>query len=305
MAAIAEVIEKGFDDGLDATGRRMVREMRSLGAAGLLGWLLGHVLLPTAARPKGFVWEEDGKIVGNASLLSVEGYPERMVIANVAVLPEHRRRGIGSALTAASVRRARRRKAKQVLLQVKHDNQGAIAMYRAHGFEVLRTKTTWVRSAGGQHVPRTNRAEIRARKAGQWRGQMRLAQDLAPEGPLWPMPLNEGIFRPPPVLGALGLGDNRHWVWLAGEHEMTASLTALLSRTKRAWKFVLLARDQEGVYPLLAHGLRAVGADSAGVVIDYPHGRAESVFADLGFRQNRTLTWMQLDLSRPSNELLE
>jgi ribosomal protein S18 acetylase RimI-like enzyme len=295
MASIAEVIEKGFDEGLDATGRRMVRDMRSLGTAGLAGWLLSHILLPQAARPKGFVWEENSEIVGNASLFSVEGHPERMVIANVAVLPEHRRRGIGSALTSASVSEARRKKAKQVLLQVKHDNQGALALYRSHGFKVLGTKTTWIRHAGGNLAAQAQPPEICERKTSQWKEQMRLAQELAPEGPLWPIPLHESTFRPARVLGALGIGGNQHWVWMTNG-EMRGSLTAFLGRTKRAWKFILLAKDADLALPLLNHGLHSVGADRAGVVVDYPCGEAEQVFTELGFQEERMLTWMQLDL---------
>jgi ribosomal-protein-alanine N-acetyltransferase len=305
MASIAEVIEKGFDDGLDSTGQRMVREMRTLGTAGLLGWLLGYVLLPAAARPKGFVWEEDGEIVGNASLFPVEGHPERMVIANVAVLPEHRRRGIGSALTAASIQSARRKNAKQVILQVKHANQAALALYREQGFDVLGTKTTWIRSAGELVARPVHRAEIRMRKADQWHEQLQLAKTLAPEGPLWPLPLQDSLFRPPPGLGALKLGGKQHWIWENKLREIRGSLTAVLSRTKRAWKFILLAKDEEVINPLLAHSLRAIGADSMGVVIDYPHGQAESDFIDLGFRKERVLTWMKLKLSRTGNELLD
>ena len=58
---------------------------------------------------RGFVWEEDGKMVGSANVLR-QGTSDRWYIANVAVLPEYRRRGIARRLVEACMDLARERK---------------------------------------------------------------------------------------------------------------------------------------------------------------------------------------------------
>ncbi|MCH8337810.1 MAG: hypothetical protein IH858_03040, partial [Chloroflexi bacterium] len=46
MGQVADLIEMAFSGDLDRTGRRMVREMRTLGRMGWVGWALSRVLLP-------------------------------------------------------------------------------------------------------------------------------------------------------------------------------------------------------------------------------------------------------------------
>lgn len=56
-------------------------------------------------------------------------------IANLAVHPQHRRRGIGRALLRALLLEARRRSAAFVTLEVRVSNLAAQQLYAAHGFE--------------------------------------------------------------------------------------------------------------------------------------------------------------------------
>ncbi|MGD8760558.1 MAG: GNAT family N-acetyltransferase, partial [Anaerolineales bacterium] len=145
MAPLADLIELCFEGQLDAVGRRMVGEMRSFGRAGWLGWLLSRMILPPVARSKGFVWEEQGRLVGNASVMEVEGHRRRWVLSNVAVHPEYRRRGIARQLTQAALALVRKRRGKVVLLQVVSDHEVVQAMYQSLGFQTLCARTTWRR----------------------------------------------------------------------------------------------------------------------------------------------------------------
>jgi len=121
--------------------------MRAYGRAGVVGYWLGRIFLPPAAFPLGYVWEQDGAVVGSASLLRVDGFPERWVLANVAVEAEYRRQGIARELTKASVDLAKQRKAKELFLQVDSSNQGPQILYASMGFHPLVTRSNWVRSA--------------------------------------------------------------------------------------------------------------------------------------------------------------
>ena len=153
MAQVADLIEVAFRGDLDPMGRRMVREMRAMGRAGWIGWALSSVLLPPAARPQGFVWEQDGRVVGNAGLVPVRGFPERWVLANVAVSPEYRRRGIGRQMVEAAIDHARQGGGESLYLQVGRDNGPARYLYEALGFQTLTTRTSWRRHAGQPGEP--------------------------------------------------------------------------------------------------------------------------------------------------------
>ncbi len=122
MAGIARIVQTAFAGQLDASGQRLLRDMRWVGRAGWFGWLLGSLILPAGAMPDGFVWLDAGRIVGNLSLLSVEGDPHRWVIANVAVDPDHRRRGIGRGMVQAAIDLARQQRARTIVLQVDRSN---------------------------------------------------------------------------------------------------------------------------------------------------------------------------------------
>ena len=78
-----------------------------------------------------FVCEEDGEAVGYAGMMTVldEGY-----ITNVAVHPEKRRRHMADDLIKALTAEAKARALSFMTLEVRASNEGAIALYRKHGF---------------------------------------------------------------------------------------------------------------------------------------------------------------------------
>jgi ribosomal-protein-alanine N-acetyltransferase len=94
--------------------------------------------------PKTFlVAEVDGKIVGyvmcriepnSASLASIR----RGHVVSIAVLPEHRRKGIGSALMRKAMRGMLEYGASDCYLEVRVSNSRAINMYKKLGFRIER-----------------------------------------------------------------------------------------------------------------------------------------------------------------------
>lgn len=297
LAAVADLIERAFAGQLDRAGRRMVRDMRAVGRLGPLAPLLGPLFLPSAAFSRGFVWEEAGRVVGNASLLPVEGHPRRWVLANVAVHPSYRRRGIARRLVAACVEWARERGAREVVLQVKAANAGAQALYASLGFRPLTTRTTWTRPAGAPR-PAAPDSPARPRRPEEWRAQWALARRLHPEGLVWPYPLEEDLFRPSRLGAWLGLARAQHWVW-AEAGALVASLTARLLWDRAGWRLALLvAPEGRGRVEadLLATALADLRPAYAPVTLEHPVGLAEDALRDLGFRAEHTLTWMGLDL---------
>jgi ribosomal protein S18 acetylase RimI-like enzyme len=144
LAPIADLVETCFGPSLDAAGRAVIQEMRLLSHAGPFLWLLAQF---NRALPlmRGFVWVQDGRIVGNVTVTPT-GYDRGWVIANVAVYPEFRRRGIARQLMGAALEYVRAR-GRFATLQVDTDNQGAQALYAGLGFETQRVFRRWRRPA--------------------------------------------------------------------------------------------------------------------------------------------------------------
>ena len=96
----------------------------------------------THGASPGFVWEEEKRVIGNVSLVGspVAG---RYLIANVAVHPDYRRRGIALSLMEAALQAVKQKRGRTVLLQVRDDNQGAIQLYQTLGFHTLGTMSSW------------------------------------------------------------------------------------------------------------------------------------------------------------------
>ena len=78
-------------------------------------------------------WEED-KIVGFIGLMAVAGEGD---ITNVAVLPSHRKKGIGDRLVKEMLILAKEKEIKKIMLEVRASNQAAIHLYEKYGFEFL------------------------------------------------------------------------------------------------------------------------------------------------------------------------
>jgi ribosomal protein S18 acetylase RimI-like enzyme len=105
LPAVADLVEKCFASTMDAEGKRYIEQMRRAGHDNaFLRWASSAV--DSASMPlSGYVWEENSEIIGNVSLIPYRHHKRKYyLIANVAVRPEQRRRGIGRALTGMTIR---------------------------------------------------------------------------------------------------------------------------------------------------------------------------------------------------------
>jgi [ribosomal protein S18]-alanine N-acetyltransferase len=78
--------------------------------------------------------EVDGKVLGYAVVWTVV---EQSELGNVAVHADARGQGVGGALVDAVLKRVRVRGAAECFLEVRESNEGAQAIYRRRGFEVV------------------------------------------------------------------------------------------------------------------------------------------------------------------------
>ncbi|MBN1401516.1 MAG: GNAT family N-acetyltransferase [Anaerolineae bacterium] len=129
LGELATLIELTFGHDLALTGSHMVRDLRQMA---LWGPLL-NVAQRLTRFLSGYVWIEDGHLVGNVSLIP-DDEPGVYSLSNLAVLPEYRGRRIAGALVDTAIEGARAAGGRRVMLQVRSDNELAIGMYRRRGF---------------------------------------------------------------------------------------------------------------------------------------------------------------------------
>jgi ribosomal-protein-alanine N-acetyltransferase len=93
------------------------------------------------------VAEADAKVVGyimcrvevGLSNLRLPGLVKKGHVVSVAVLPEYRRKGLGTALVTKAMEGVQMYGAKQFYLEVRVTNEQAISLYKKLGLEVART----------------------------------------------------------------------------------------------------------------------------------------------------------------------
>jgi ribosomal-protein-alanine N-acetyltransferase len=93
------------------------------------------------------VAEENGGVVGyimcrievGLSNIGLPGLVKKGHVVSVAVMPEHRRKGVGAALVTKATEGMRTYGAKQYYLEVRVTNEEAISLYKKLGLEVSRS----------------------------------------------------------------------------------------------------------------------------------------------------------------------
>jgi L-amino acid N-acyltransferase YncA len=251
----------------------------------------------------GYVWVEDGRVIGSVSMQRAAPRSNTWLVANVAVHPDHRRRGIARQLMQATLDSIRGQAGAAAILQVDDDNLGAINLYRQLGFGRVTTRMNWTRpgyAAPPAYEP--GPVDIRLRGRGEWAAQLRLAQQVSPEGLAWSKPLREADFQTTPLAFLDQLVTGRyveHWVAGTGP-EIVGSIIVNTGIADGDRLHLLVHPDHKGKLerPLLARGLRRLGRRPWVARLEYDAEDSETarVLRDLGFQGGRILRWMRVDL---------
>ena len=98
----------------------------------------------------GFVWRDSGRIVG-AAIAGWDGF--RGSIFHLAVLEEHRNRGLGSALLAAAEQKLKSLGVFQINLMVYEEDGFAESLYHRRGYERSPVKVLRKRFSSEQPEP--------------------------------------------------------------------------------------------------------------------------------------------------------
>jgi ribosomal protein S18 acetylase RimI-like enzyme len=305
LNAVAGLVETCFADTLDEDGRRYVGQMR--GAArnpGYLRWAMA--VAENAPMPfSGYVWEENGYLAGNLSLIPYRYQGKRCyLIANVAVDPAYRRRGIARALTNNAIEHARKRNTDEIWLHVRAENAAALNLYQALDFHERTRRTTWEirpKSVAKNAVP-TNLdhegVEITKPLSQDWDHYRQWLRSQYPPELTWHQPFHLPGLRPGFLGGTYRFFTGSHIKqWAAQRGQIPVGLLSWQPHSKHADHLWFAASPGEAeaaitaVFPTALHQL----AKRRRMLLDYQAGQASTPLNDLGFRIQQTLIWMRLE----------
>ncbi|HLF25553.1 MAG TPA: GNAT family N-acetyltransferase [Anaerolineae bacterium] len=306
LAQVADLIAEAFSEDMDPAGKRAVREMQMVGRWAFLFSWMDHFAPPGEGMAPGFVWIEEGRVVGNASVRRVGPLGRGWLIGNVAVAKAWRRRGIARALMLAAIDLAGQQRGDWLALQVRSDSMAAKNLYLSLDFKETGETTQYRRTRPLPVAPPDSPVEGRLRPARAFDAERiyALAQAAIPEELRWAEPLRRDEFW-------LGF-DRRLGNWLAGRREAWWVIDSSLGLTGashieaprppyegrlRVW----VAPAQQGRYEdrLIRAALTSIGrAAQRPLNASVPSMRtaACAALAAAGFEVQRRLTHMRLEL---------
>ena len=304
LSAVADLIELCFSPTMDHDGQRYLSDMRRASRDdSFLRW--ASRMTENASLPlMGYVWEQDGDIIGNASLIPFRKYGKRIyLIANVATHPDYRRRGIGRALTERVMKQARDKRASEIWLHVRDDNPGAIALYEELGFQEIARRTTWQAGPDSRlSYPETG-ISIVPRHPRFWPLQQEWLQRLYPDNLSWYQSWKPNALRP-------GL---RNWMYLlfvdfnvkqwaaVGQDELLATLTWMPQGGRAESLYAATGPalagppggNAEALVYLLIYARRTLTYHPQ-LTLEYPADEMSDAISAAGFKPRRTLLWMRV-----------
>lgn len=304
---VLELLELVFGASVDVDGRQLLAGNGYFGQPAFI-WRLS----PAASRlALGYVWEEDGRIIGNATVLTTET-AGRYLVVNVAVHPGYRRQGIARALMQMIANLVRTRNGREILLQVVKENVAARELYRSLAYTVIGSMVTWYAPASRLRLidPVTDGSGsgpfIRELRSQEWQAAYRLDRMSLHPDLNWPKALppdayKKGLWRT--VVNFLNGRQIETWVTMNSQNQLVGlgSIVSEWGRSHQAIIRVHPTRYGQLERPLLAKLIRRFHyLPRRNVRIDHPDDDEvmNELLAEANFQPRRTLTHMRLDINK-------
>jgi ribosomal protein S18 acetylase RimI-like enzyme len=297
LPQVADLIELCFANTMDSDGQRYVADMRRAGRDdSFLRWAT-KMAESTSLPLTGYIWEESGKVVGNASLVPFRYKGKQIyLIANVATHPDFRHRGIARAVTERALQHAAERKVSATWLHVRDDNPDAINLYTDLGFVERARRTSWQARGDPSTTLLQSDITITTRTARDWPQQQDWLRRLYPDALSWYRQWNFSPLRP-------GLWN---WFYLAFVEMNVSQWSAMRAdQLQAALAWIPFGREgnslwlatgpdssPEAVTSLLIHARRAL-ISYPRLALEYPAGESDDAIRAAGFTALRTLIWME------------
>ena len=304
IPGILRLLEQVFGASLDAEGQRMFTGAANAAQSPAILWRLS----PAAAKLSlGFVWEADGRIVGNVTVLTTE-MAGRFLVVNVAVHPDYRRQGIARLLMKQVENLVRQRGGNQILLQVVKQNIAAVDLYNLLNYTTIGSMTHWTTS-----ILRLRRLELNLDNAGplirelkrhEWREAYALDRQTLHNDLHWPEQLKPDAYKTGLWVDLVNFLNGRQietWA-TSGAQNQLIGLARISSEWGRSHELTLRVHPSwQGRLerPLLAKLIRRLQSMSRrNVQIEHPDDDelVNALLQEANFQPRRTLTHMRLNL---------
>ena len=300
LPSVADMIETCFAGLLDADGQAAVNDIRRQGGdKGFLAWaprMVDSISLPLS----GFVYELNSKLVGNVSLIPYNRYGQRnFLIANVATLPDHRRKGIARVLTEAAIARAFERGAQQIWLQVREDNPGAIGLYEQLGFSQKYTNNTWLLPPEYKISSEPDATfQVRRTQSQEWPAMLQAYKQVYPSELDWYYGYHLENFKPGILPGLQRiLRDERVSQLTAverGKPVAGISVRNVIGMPEHIFATRPFNGSANSLLALFA-GVKNMLDVHKKQVFEYPPSEFDPMIFNAGFIKQRTLVWMRYE----------
>ncbi len=299
LAAVADLVELCFADSMDEDGREYLRQMRRIANNGF-EYAPGLNPFDRGKMPiRGYLWEEDGLVIGNLTIISfLQGEYRTYLIANVAVHPDYRRRGIARKLTLAGLEHARAHGAPTAWLHVREDNFGAIDLYRSLGFMERARRATWQSEPGASRRRESmpDGIHIRPPLRRDWPSISNWLDLNYPPEVTWNFKFEKDNYKSGLLL--------EFWRFLKGDrmahmsaHKNGRVIGSLIweptnLHADTLWIASPPQLEDEAIAVLLTSG-KAWLPSIRPLAINYPAGRGDGAFESCDFSLQNTLIWME------------
>jgi ribosomal protein S18 acetylase RimI-like enzyme len=295
---VADLIELSFVGTIDEEGNDYIRYLRRMAQdAQTMYWGLGGIQRSYAPL-QGFVYTVDEKIVGNLSLLPFHKSGEFIyLIANVAVRPEFRRKGIARQLTKQAIQYALSKSARSAWLQVRDDNPNAIDLYIQMGFQERCRRTTWTLYPKKLKTWNTDDSlSFKTTSSEDWTNHQKLLTDVYPENVRWNLGFRLNHFDPG-IMSKISRFFNGQYIKnfvVEKDHQCLGYIT--YERTNLFSDSLWMACDERNDERVLTAFYQRYLKKTdllKPLSINLPLGRAQKILETIGFVKNHTLIWME------------
>lgn len=316
LNGVADLIEQAFASELDRAGQSALRELRWLSRLRPILWWMVYTNPDHSDFLSGFVWEEEGKIVGNITINRTSPGSRRWLISNLAVDKDYQRRGIARSLMDAALELVKEYNGSSISLQVRADNAPARRLYESLNFKEI-SGTAYLRA---RRVPKVeanlgllelpNRVLLRPRTANAL--DTRLAYNLATVAmPLtaqkeWPLRQSSFQLNSQEKISSFfrrfsGSGPILHWAVEDGQRfvglaDVTPGIMGKMHQIN-----LIVHPDWRGYLerPLISRILNYLYRwRSNEIRVKHPadHTEAIEIYRALGFHEIQTLLWLKREM---------